>query len=95
MNIPHKSCKTIHATDWMIIDAVRYAIGRRSYQVGVTTSWLRCLWHLLDRRIQEIIQRDIEEEFQTAERTGDYSHFGYECDRREWEDVRALWKPKP
>jgi len=95
VNLPHKSCRAIHTPAWMVIDAVRYAVGRRSYQVGVTASWVRCTWHLLDRQIQEIIQQDIEGEFQTAERTGNYSHLGHDCDRREWEDVRALWKTKP
>lgn len=95
MKHPRKDCPALHATDWMVIDAVRYAMGRRSYQVGVTASWLRCSWHLLSSHIQQIIQQDIEGEFQTAERTGNYSHLGHDCDRREWEDVRALWKPNP
>lgn len=95
MKLPRKDCQAIHAPDWMVIDAVRYAMGRRSYQVGVTARWLRCSWHLLDRPTQEIIQNDIEGDFQIAERTGNYSHLGHDCDRREWEDVRALWKPKP
>ena len=91
MNQPRKDCRAIHATDWMVIDAVRYAMGRRSYQVGVTASWVRCSWHMLNDHIQQIIKQDIESEFQTAERTGNYSHLGADCDRREWEDVRALW----
>ena len=87
----HKSCKAIHAPDWMVIDAVRYAFGRMSYQVGVTCSWLRAEWPNLSRHTQEIIVQDIEGEFATAERLGDFRHFGHECDRKEWEDVRRLW----
>jgi hypothetical protein len=87
----HKSCKAIHAPDWMIIDAVRYAVGRRTYQVGITASWVRCSWHLFNVHTQEIIKQDIEGEFNTAERTGNYDHLGDVCDRRDWEDVRKLW----
>jgi hypothetical protein len=94
-NLPHRSCRAVHAPDWMVIDAVRYAMGRRSYQVGITAQWVRCSWHLLSDHTQQIIKQDIEDEFQRAERTGDYSDLGDSCDRREWEDVRALWKPKP
>ena len=87
----HKSCNAIHAPDWMIIDAVRYAIGRRSYQVGITAAWVRCSWNMLNEHTQAIIRQDIEGEFAAAERTGNYSHIGYDCDRKEWEDVRRLW----
>lgn len=82
----------ITAPDWMIIDAVRYAIGRRSYQVGVTAQWVRCSWPILNEHVRAIIKQDIEGEFETAERTGRYDHLGMECDRREWESVRALWR---
>jgi len=93
--VPHKLCKAIHAPDWMIIDAVRYALGRRSYQAGVTASWVRGLWDKLTQHTQEIIKRDIEGEFETCERTGHYSDFGDECDLREWKSVRSLWKIQP
>jgi hypothetical protein len=79
----------------MVIDAVRYAMGRRSYQVGITAQWVRCSWRLLSEHTQQIIKQDVEDEFRRAEMTGDYSDLGDSCDRREWEDVRALWKPKP
>ena len=89
---PHKSCKAIHATDWMVIDAVRYAMGRRSYQVSVTCDWVKMNWPFLGDHIQEIIRQDVEGEFLTAERTLNYSHLGSDCDRRDWEGVRALWR---
>ena len=91
MRVARRDCAALHATDWMVIDAIRYAMGRRSYQVGVTCSWVRSHWHLLSRQIQEIIRQDVESEFLVAERTGNFSHLGADCDRREWEDVRALW----
>lgn len=89
--IPRRDCRAIHAPDWMIIDAVRYAVGRRSYQVGVTARWVRCSWHLLTDHTQAILKQDIEGEFAIAERTGRYDHLGHACDIKEWEDVRALW----
>ena len=90
-SLPHKSCKAIHAPDWMIIDAVRYAFGRMSYQVGVTCGWLILHWPDLNVHTKTIIQNDIEGEFATADRLEDDGHFGHECDLMDWKNVRRLW----
>ena len=50
--------------DWMIIDAVRYAIGRCTYQVSVTAEWIITHWAEIPCGTQEIIKRDIEEAFE-------------------------------
>lgn len=92
MRLARRDCAAIHATDWMVIDAVRYAMGRRTYQVGVTCGWVKSHWHLLDSHIQDVIRQDVECEFAAAERTGNYSHLGSNCDRQDWESVRALWR---
>ena len=78
---------TVLAPDWMIVDAVRYAIGRRTYQVSVTCEWLRENWKHLDGDVQGCISRDVDEAFLYAHRLGD------PCDRDEWVRVRALWQP--
>lgn len=93
--IPHKRCNAIHAPDWMVIDAVRYAMGRRSYQVGVTCGWVRAMWNKLNDHTRTIIKQDVEDEFGCAERTGNYSHLGHDCDIAEWKSVRELWEVKP
>ena len=70
--------------DWMIVDAVRYAIGRRSYQVGVTADWLCLHWVDLPGNVRAQIIRDIEAEFDRADMMDD-------IDRQQWERVHALW----
>lgn len=83
------------APDWMIIDAVRYAIGRQSYQVGITCEWLRSTWPKLSAHVQEIVRRDVEEAFRDDDRDRaagrQYKALGMDMDRKEWESVRALW----
>jgi hypothetical protein len=74
--------------DWMIIDAVRYCIGRQSYQVAETAGWLVDNWDGLWLSVKNTIMRDLERAF-------DSGNLGQTCDRREWERVRALWtEPK-
>lgn len=82
---------------WLIIDAVRYAIGRQSYQVGITCAWLRANWSQLDEHARTIVQQDVEEAFRDDDRDREsvrpYKALGMDMDRREWERVRALWAP--
>lgn len=82
--------------DWLVIDAVRYAVGRRTYQVDVTARWLCVVWARLPAHVREIIQRDLEVEFRRddamrarGERT--CLPLGMDCDRESWAMVRALW----
>lgn len=81
--------------DWMIIDAVRYCIGRQSYQVGTTCEWLRRNWPKLNEHVRAIVQRDVEEAFRDDDRDrargSQYKALGMDMDRKEWEAVRELW----
>ncbi len=74
--------------DWMVIDAARYAMGRATYQASVTARWLVAHWSEIPPPAREIIRRDMEEHY----RRGD---LGWDCDRDEWDRVRALWTDTP
>lgn len=80
---------------WLVICAVRYSIGRMSAQPSTTAAWLLEVWDRLDSYTQEIIRHDLEREFSRdddARARGDqYRPLGWDCDRRKWETVRALW----
>ena len=80
---------------WLIIDAVRYAVGRTSYQVGETAQWVIANWESLPEHAKTIIKQDLETEFERDDRLRAegtrYLPLGHDCDRREWEKVRALW----
>lgn len=71
-------------TETMLISAVRYACGRRTYIVGMTVGYIiPLLPHLSDWCIN-IMERDISEQFAMHERTGGNLFLGDECDVRDW-----------
>jgi hypothetical protein len=85
----------------MILAAVRYCLGRTSYIVCECADQIVELWPSLDGDTRRLIERDIETEFRRddtsrAERLLHpplHHPLGMDMDRREWERVRALWKP--
>ena len=88
----------IEAPDWMIIDSIRYCIGRMSYQVGVTCDWLIQNWDIIPKYTQNVIAKDIEKEIEYDNKCREapkdkYTHYplGHDCDRAKWEEVRKLW----
>jgi hypothetical protein len=80
----------------MAIAAFRYCLGRRTYISGDCADWLVFMWNDFPPNIQSIIKRDLEEEFKRddeARANGEqYKPLGDDCDRNEWERVRALYK---
>lgn len=87
--------------DWLVIDAVRYAVGRTSVQPAVTSAWLIGVWDKLTPFVQSIIRRDLDEEFRRddfarqlvrdGKREAGCYPLGWDCDRYSWERVRELW----
>ena len=79
----------------MVIAATRYCLGRMSYIVGDCADWLIKIWPLLNEKTKAIIRRDIDDEFrrdnEVREGGGTYRPLGMDCDRKQWERVRALW----
>jgi len=78
--------------EWMILDSFRYAMGRMSYQVEITTAWLIDNWNTLSASLQEMIKKELDEELRrdakARERSRENLPLGQDCDRAEW--VR-LW----
>jgi hypothetical protein len=83
--------KTYGMNGLMIIAAVRYCIGRRSYIVSDCADWILANWDDWPENVRTIIQRDLEQEFERAAQNPDWNPLGDDCDKREWEKVRALW----
>lgn len=88
---------TAEIPDWMIIDAVRYATGRMTYQVSTTTAWLIQNWSSLSEYTQKIVRADLEREFTRDDTVREMSSngiypLGADCDRGCWESVRRLWQ---
>ena len=84
------------STVW--IGAFRYYCGRMTYAVSDFCEALIREWPSLPGHAKQIIQRDLEEEFQRDDLSrqredGDmyFRPLGHDCDRAQWEKVRALW----
>lgn len=79
----------------MVTAAFRYCLGRRTYIVGVCVDWIIEHWEAFSESTKELIKRELEEEFETDDRqraSGSVSgSLGWDCDRRDWERVRALY----
>jgi hypothetical protein len=84
--------KTYGRSGLMIIAAVRYCIGRRTYIVSDCADWILANWGDWPENVKTIIQRDLENEFERAAQNPDWKPLGDDCDKREWEKVRALWR---
>jgi hypothetical protein len=84
--------KTYGMKGLMIIAAVRYCIGRRSYIVSDCVDWILANWDDWPENVKITIQRDLEYEFEKVAQNPDWNPLGHDCDKREWERVRALWK---
>lgn len=66
----------------ILVCAVRYALGRQSYIVGVVAGYVANKSEVLSEACKEIIIRDIREEIEMCHRVG--RTCGMEMDERTW-----------
>ena len=79
-----------------IHQATRYVMGRQTGAVGEHCDWLVANWHRVPESQRRTIQSDLEEAFACDDRARemglkDCFRLGDDCDRRDWERVRALY----
>ena len=80
------------------LGAFRYYCGRVTADVGSFANMLICEWPSMPAQLKEFIKRDLDREFRRddevrANRPNSLVlPLGHDCDRAEWERVRALWK---
>lgn len=67
----------------MLISAVRYALGRRTYIVAETARYVRGKLGMVQDATLMLMLRDIDERIAWSDRSG-MSGLGDECDRAEW-----------
>lgn len=65
----------------MIISALRYALGRRTYITGQTAEFIMENPCIMDERVKSVMIRDLEEYFDRR-KTWDYKDD--ECDYQSW-----------
>lgn len=70
--------RRIPINEMLLISAVRYALGRRTYIVGVTVEEVLNSWPDLSDNTRSVILRDVRD----AHELGD--DMGHPCDRAEW-----------
>ena len=64
----------------MLISALRYALGRRTYIVELTRKYIESQMPILSDRCKDVMIKDIESQ----------KNYGDECDREDW--MRLLEK---
>ena len=82
--------------DRIVVWAVRYCLGRMTYVSGECATWLVRHWPQLSEETQQAIRRDVDQAFEADDKARGsdqpFKPLGWDCDRREWERVRALWR---
>jgi hypothetical protein len=92
--------RALQPTEFMIVGMFRYALGRMTYVVDLTSKWLVAHWQEIDRGTQAIIERELEKAFAIDDEDRQHgntrlSRLGHDCDRASWQLVRNLWMSEP
>jgi hypothetical protein len=67
-------------TGMIVLAAVRYAMGRRTYAVDMIINWTKEFWDKLSQNDRNCISRDVKEFVESDRSKGD------DCDRKDWEN---------
>jgi hypothetical protein len=68
----------------MMVSALRYALGRQSYIVGLTIEYLEWKIPLMDKKYLAIMSRDIDEEIKLSDRLS-------KDPKRRWMSIDKRW----
>ena len=85
----------------MVVSAFRYCLGRMTYISRVCADWIIARWPDFPPNVQQLIRRELEEAFKKDDEDradpGNrfFKELGWDCDRKEWERVRAMWASSP
>lgn len=67
----------------MIMCALRYSLGRRTYITGLTADFIRRYPELIDDRVKAVMLRDLEEYFKKRK----FCDIDDECDYNTWKSL--------
>lgn len=68
---------SVTVSDQMMVSAIRYALGRRTYIVGMTVDEVIRVWPELDAATRSTIKRDVSHHIT-------YNKLSMECDSIDW-----------
>lgn len=77
--------KNIYDFKDIVICALRYALGRRTYITQSTTDFIKDYPEIIDSRVKNVMLRDLEEYF-AFRKIGTY--IDDECDYKTWLDLK-------
>ena len=80
----------------LVFWSFRYMLGRQSYAVSDFAERLALSWDTLDKRIQRLIQKELNEAFEKDDEDRalkmDYKTLGGDCDREAWLKVKRAYE---
>ncbi len=78
--------------EYILICAVRYAVGRRTYVVADARRWVQARWPNLGAQARGILLRDIASECEREDRVP--GHLGDRCDVDVWRGLLAWMRER-
>lgn len=78
------------AEEQILICAVRYALGRQSYIVGVVADYVNGVKEQISDHCRDILVRDIQEEIEFYHKMG--TTCGMDIDERRWQNLLEALK---
>ena len=77
--------KNIHDFQDIVISALRYALGRRTYITKSTANFIKEYPEIIDKRVKKVMLNDLEQYFNMRDNT--YS-IDDNCDYNTWLDLK-------
>jgi hypothetical protein len=70
---------------FVVLCAMRYAIGRRTYACSIVANFIKARWRDLDVTHRSLLLRDLNEEIERKKRG--VGCLGSECDEKVWREL--------
>lgn len=87
-----KTMESDSDTGLIVLCAVRYAIGRRTYMPSTVVNWIKRNWAAIAPKDRTLILRDVTEECDRYMRGGD--NLGDRCDVATWMEFKKWMEEK-
>ena len=69
---------------FILVAAVRYAVGRRTYAPSLITEWIKAHADEVHPETLDAVRRDLDVELKRDRTSPNGGHLGHDCDRATW-----------
>lgn len=76
----------------IVLCAMRYAIGRRTYMTGLVADYIKENWFYINRQDRDNMLRDLSEDIAHSEANPDIRWLGDACDVAAWMELQTFMK---